>query len=207
MLYLSENLKKHRILKGLTQEELAELLHVTPQSVSKWERAECCPDISLLPALANIFGTSTDLLLGMDIIRADQTLHSIHAKATELQCRGCYEEAESVYREALLLYPNDSGMALALAGVLALIGKSSEAVELMEKGLPLCVSEKQRATTRAALCFLYLKCGRADKANALAAELPHMRECREIIQPLIAQSPDEKGIDRNIRAILLGDDK
>ena len=66
MLYLSENLKKHRILKNLTQEDVAEYLGITPQSVSKWERGESYPDITLLPALANIFETSIDLLLGMD---------------------------------------------------------------------------------------------------------------------------------------------
>ena len=55
MLYLSENLKKYRIKKNLTQEEVAEYLGITPQSVSKWERGECYPDITFLPALANIF--------------------------------------------------------------------------------------------------------------------------------------------------------
>ena len=38
MLYLSENLKKYRLLKDLTQEDVAEYLGVTAQSVSKWER-------------------------------------------------------------------------------------------------------------------------------------------------------------------------
>lgn len=38
MLYLSENLKKARVMKNLTQEDVAERLVVTPQSVSKWER-------------------------------------------------------------------------------------------------------------------------------------------------------------------------
>ena len=69
MLYLPENLKKYRILKNLTQEDVAEYLRITPQSVSKWERGESYPDITLLPALANIFETSIDLLVGMDTIR------------------------------------------------------------------------------------------------------------------------------------------
>ena len=55
MFYLAENLKKYRAEKGLTQEEVAEALGVTPQSVSRWERGECCPDVLFLPALANLF--------------------------------------------------------------------------------------------------------------------------------------------------------
>ena len=39
----------------LTQEDIAEMLRVSPQSVSKWERGDTYPDITLLPALANLF--------------------------------------------------------------------------------------------------------------------------------------------------------
>lgn len=49
--------------KGMTQEELAEKLGVSPQAVSKWENGQSCPDISLLPRLSAIFGVTTDLLL------------------------------------------------------------------------------------------------------------------------------------------------
>ena len=84
MLYLAENLKKQRISKGLTQEDVASYLNITPQSVSKWERGETYPDITLLPALANIFETSIDLLMGMDAIRATEAKHNIHKKANEL---------------------------------------------------------------------------------------------------------------------------
>lgn len=206
MRYFSENLRKYRIMKNLTQENIAEYLNITPQSVSKWERGETYPDITFLPALANIFETSIDLLIGMDAIRACETRYNIHKEANALQRAGDYSSAEKVYREALLIYPNKPGMMLGLAGVLALQGKSEEAIELMEKGLPLSINEPQKATTRAALCFLYLKCGRLEKANALAAQLPHMRECREAIQPLIRENHDEQEIDRNIKHILLGDD-
>ncbi len=205
MIYLSENLKKHRLLKNLTQEDVAEYLGITPQSVSKWERAECYPDITFLPALANIFETSVDVLLGMDTIRAEHTQHNIHKNASEFQRNGDYISAEKIYRDALKTYPNNAGMLLGLAGVLALSDKTSEAVALMEKGLPLCESEKQKATARAAMCFLYLKIGRKDKAEQLAATLPHTRESREVIQPLILQGIDDSEIDKNIRIILLGE--
>lgn len=207
MLHLQENLKKYRILKNLTQEDVAEYLGITPQSVSKWERGESYPDITLLPALANIFETSIDLLIGMDAIRAEETRYNIHKKAVEHQRRGEYDSAEKTYRDALLIYPNKPGMILGLASTLALKGNTNEAIELMERGLPISINEKQKSTMRAALCFLYLKAGHGDKANRLASELPHARESREAIQPLIQQGLSEHEIDENIRSILLGDGK
>lgn len=51
---------------GLTQDQLAEKLGVTAQAVSKWENNQSCPDISLLPKLAELFGTTTDALLGRE---------------------------------------------------------------------------------------------------------------------------------------------
>jgi transcriptional regulator with XRE-family HTH domain len=49
--------------KGLKQEELAELLDVSPQAVSKWENDQTCPDISLLMPLAGIFDCTADYIL------------------------------------------------------------------------------------------------------------------------------------------------
>lgn len=207
MLYLPQNLKKYRILKDLTQEDVAEYLDITAQSVSKWERGESYPDITFLPALANIYETSVDLLIGMDTIRAEETRYNIHKKAVAYQRSGDYDMAEKTYRDALLIYPNKPGMILGLASTLALKGSTDEAIELMERGLPLSINEKQKSTMRATLCFLYLKAGREDKANRLASELPHTRESREVIQPLIQQGLDDEQIDENIKIILLGDGK
>ena len=205
MMYLPANLKKYRIAKGLTQEEVAAFLGITAQSVSKWERGESYPDITFLPALANIFETSVDLLIGMDAVRAEETRYNIHKTAVEYQKNGEYDKAEKTYREALLTYPNMPGMILGLAGTLALKGDTAEAIELIERGLPLSANEKQKATLRAALCFLYLKAGREDKAVRLASELPHTRESREVILPLVQQGLSSSRIDENIRTILLGD--
>ena len=54
----------HRRLLGLTQAELAEMLGVSCQAVSKWEQQTNCPDIMLLPELARIFGVTIDELFG-----------------------------------------------------------------------------------------------------------------------------------------------
>lgn len=57
---------------GLTQDQLAEKLGVTAQAVSKWENDQSCPDISMLPRLAEIFGVTTDELLGRESGREDR---------------------------------------------------------------------------------------------------------------------------------------
>lgn len=49
--------------KGWSQEELAEQLHVTRQSVSKWEGAQSVPDIPKIIQMSEIFGVTTDYLL------------------------------------------------------------------------------------------------------------------------------------------------
>ena len=207
MLHLSENLRKYRMAKNLTQEDVAEYLGITPQSVSKWERGESYPDITLLPALANIFETSIDLLVGMDAIRAESTQRNIHKTAVEYQRGGNYAAAEKTYRDALLIYPNNPGMVLGLASALALKGDTNEAIELIERGLPLSNNEKHKATMRATLCFLYLKAGQNSKADRMASNLPHTRESREAIQPFIQRGLSDSEIVQSIRGILLGDGK
>ena len=57
--------------RGLTQRQVAEALHVSAQAVSKWERGLGCPDVSLLPPLAGIFGVSAERLLAGDLAPND----------------------------------------------------------------------------------------------------------------------------------------
>lgn len=62
---IGENIKKLRQEKNMTQEELAKLLCVSMQSVSRWENKLNYPDILLLPKLSEIFNVSVDYLLGI----------------------------------------------------------------------------------------------------------------------------------------------
>ena len=61
--------------KGLTQEELASHMGVSPQAVSKWENDQTCPDISALPKLARLFDVTVDELLeGKEVLPAARVL-------------------------------------------------------------------------------------------------------------------------------------
>lgn len=63
---LGKRIMEHRKQLGLTQDALAERLGITAQAISKWENDLSCPDIAMLPRLAEIFGITTDELLGME---------------------------------------------------------------------------------------------------------------------------------------------
>jgi putative transcriptional regulator len=63
---LGENIKRYRQEKHLTQEEVAGRLHVTRQTVSKWEKNHSVPDADLLVKLAEILGVETSRLLGAE---------------------------------------------------------------------------------------------------------------------------------------------
>lgn len=61
---LAENLQLLRKQKSKTQEEIAEIFGVSSQSVSKWELGINCPDITMLPKIADYYRVSIDELLG-----------------------------------------------------------------------------------------------------------------------------------------------
>ena len=63
---LGKRIVQNRKRLTMTQEQLAEKLGVTAQAVSKWENDQSCPDINMLPRLAEIFKTTTDELLGRE---------------------------------------------------------------------------------------------------------------------------------------------
>ena len=72
--------------KGLSQEELAEKLNVSRQAVSKWERGESSPDTDNLIALAQLYGVSLDVLLGLKLAHTpDPTEAEYEAPAEEIE--------------------------------------------------------------------------------------------------------------------------
>lgn len=60
-----------RTKKNLTQKELAEMINVSDKAVSKWERGDGCPDVSIIPALANALGVATDSILEGNLSEED----------------------------------------------------------------------------------------------------------------------------------------
>ena len=69
---ISENLKRLRKEKGNTQQEIADHLGMSMQSVSKWECGDGYPDIELLPKIAAYYDVSLDYLFGVSEIHQNK---------------------------------------------------------------------------------------------------------------------------------------
>ena len=104
---IGENIKRLRTRKGITQEQLSEVLHVSAVAVSKWERGETMPDITLLPKLAYYFQTTTDELLNYDACEVELRITEFINKHTEAAEAGQYEACAELSREAYADFPND----------------------------------------------------------------------------------------------------
>ncbi|MBQ2999284.1 MAG: helix-turn-helix transcriptional regulator [Clostridia bacterium] len=71
-LTIGENIRNFRKKNNLTQEELADRLGVTYQSVSRWENGATYPDLELLPAISELLSVTVDELLGMPQIEKEK---------------------------------------------------------------------------------------------------------------------------------------
>ena len=208
MLYIAENLKSYRKGKDLTQEEVAEKLGVSAQSVSKWERGETMPDITLLPAISNLYNISVDTLIGMDMINDRQTKNSIITEGHDYLRKGNISAAIKVYSDALKIFPDDEGIMSDLAMSLALSDDEAmlpEALKFCERVLADNQGDKVHHTTCAALCFIYLKAGEKEKATMVARKLPHLRESREIILTYLDKELSTDEINSYLKFIAIGE--
>ena len=87
VLKLGENLRNLRKDRGITQEELAYTLGVSFQAISKWERGESYPDISILPTLAGYFGVTIENLMGVNRMKTEKEWHDFGGISAMLRQR------------------------------------------------------------------------------------------------------------------------
>lgn len=106
-LYIGENIKRLRKQKGITQETLADHMHISTAAVSKWERNETLPDISMVIPLASYFGVSTDEILGLDQTKNEETIQKYIRESERLASMGKAHEWFELIKKAYGEFPND----------------------------------------------------------------------------------------------------
>ncbi len=184
---LGEIIKKIRLERQLTQEEVASHLGVSFQSVSKWERGEGYPDITILPALSNYFNTSIDELLGAGASRKEEMYNEINESWKENNKKGFHKENVELMREALKTFPNDALLLVQLStSVEKLDGTDEEkfmnlkeSILIQEQIIKYTKDSEVRGATLYNICFAYDKAGDRKKALEAAYKLPNLFKGRE----------------------------
>lgn len=186
-LLIGENIRRLRRERELTQEEVAAHLGISFQSISKWERGDGYPDITMLPSLANYFGVSVDELIGMNKIARSEKLDDINSLWAENNKKGLHIDNVALMRKALKTYPNNPLLLVQLSTSLEKLEGTEtekeknlkESIAIQEQILRYGEDSDVRSATLYNICFAYWKIGAYDKALEQARKLPTLYKTRE----------------------------
>lgn len=208
---ISNNLKRLRKQREITQEELANFIGVSFQAISKWERNEGYPDITILPTIANFFGVTLDELVGMNEIKNEEKLTQIKETVRYNYSNSKIDDNISLLREALKTFPNNYKLLSELACCLEICETTleehkkniKESIEISERILEFCTDTKIRNDVQANICFTYWRNGNTEKAIKLAEKLPSIYKTREntLIKFLSSDKKVEE-IQKNIQKLV-----
>lgn len=196
--FFSEKIKMLRKENDLTQEELANIFGVTFQAVSKWERAESYPDITLLPAIADYFDITIDDLLGVDKAKKEKRINEYLKLYDEMRLRD-RAVVFAEYEKAVKEFPNDFRIIVRYMELLKeekdhchlpdYEKTSKKLMALFEKIQSKCVDDSIRIWSKHLICehlfYKYECCGFDEKYREQALEIlkamPSMCDSREYL--------------------------
>ena len=174
-LNIGSSLRNLRQKKGATQEEVASAIGVTAQAVSKWERGEGYPEITLLPNIAGYFGVTLDTLCGIDQLQQNEEISSIVNSAIDAS----YEDRVRIAREGLAKFPYSIELKKLLAKTL--LGCTErwtpskevldEVITLYEDIIRNCTDAGVRNGAMSSLCHVYELAGEHQKAKETAQQI------------------------------------
>jgi transcriptional regulator with XRE-family HTH domain len=182
-LYIGENIKRLRREKGITQETLADFMHVSAAAVSKWERGETFPDISMVIPLASYFGVSTDEILGVCNAKNEETIQKYLNESDRLNALGKSKERFDLIVKAYSEFPNDWRIVEAYLWQLnydpnhweepyGFKVHKEELYRLCDRVLNECPVDKTRYAALSIIGGLYLADGKKEKAIETAKRFP-----------------------------------
>lgn len=180
----SVQFRANRKRKDLSQAQVAEILCVSTQAVSKWETGSSHPDLSLLPAIANLFGVSVDALLGINISEKEERICAVLDNCRELTEQDRYWDAIDILRTALLEYPSELRLMYQLAWNLTGTIREKkenlyEAIKLYEHILQITDDPELYSRVLRDLMYRYATADNEDAARQIASRLLPFEYCRE----------------------------
>lgn len=193
-LNIGQTIKRFRKERDITQEEFAEIIGVSCQSVSRWENDNCYPDIELIPTIAAFFGISTDKLMGIDEITEKENIEKYLERFQFAISKGEINECIAIAREGVKEYPNSYVLLDKLMYALFASGDDdgnipewkenmekydAEITALGERIMKYCPDMNIRINATARLAFNHCLHGRKEIGKRIFETLPSMELCQE----------------------------
>jgi len=193
-LNIGENIKRLRRSRDITQEEFAEIVGVSCQSVSRWENNTCYPDMELLPTMADFFGVTVDALLGVDDAVEKAKVQVYLDRFQEAVSVGDIDTCIAVSREGVKEFPNNYALLNKLMYALFMAGdedgnipnwkenmekNDAEITALGERIMKYCPDEDIRLEATSRLAFNHCEMGRKAQGRAIYETMPSSKYCRE----------------------------
>ena len=184
---LGENIKRLRLSNNITQETMAEYLHVSYQTVSKWETGTSLPSVTILPSIANMFNVSIDELYDPENHTKDELVKQYMDEYAMLCSNGDNNGRVELMRRALAEFPRNYLFMDKLARSLYRTVHDSESVlpdeifSLCERILDECTDDRRRFSALQTLARSYKIAGQLDKAIEYANMMPSIDTSRETI--------------------------
>ena len=184
MLQIGETIKNLRQQQGITQEALAWQLGVTPQAVSRWENQQSLPDITMLPAIAGLFGVSIDSLLAYDADKIKEDVLGIQQEFYK-HMDSQPDTAAQILRDGLRQHPGNEDLLLDSLYLL-------HSPEHYEERIALC--QRLRKSTRPEVSY---------RATHALAKSYHSQGLDLLAKDLLDTLPEFEYTTLEIRAMLL----
>ena len=194
-LKIGETLKRLRKERDITQEQFAEFLNVSCQSVSRWENNTCYPDIELIPVIAEFFAISTDVLLGIDEVAQKEAVKNYLSEYQKALSHGDIDRCICIARTGATEFPNNYKILNKLMLALFLSGSDdanipnwkdniqkydNEIISIGERIIKYCSDINISLEATARLAYQHYEMGRKEEGRRIYDTLPSMLLSKEM---------------------------
>lgn len=189
---IGERIRYFRLQNQMTQETLATALNISFQAVSKWERNESLPDVTLVVRLAEVLNVTCDALLTDNSCFTESEIDEVINKITvlDIEEHEKYLQRVDLLEKTLEKHPHSIRLMLELADTYSKGGAYSEFYEKNYLGRIIDIEEyvathttdpKLKYQTTTILCYMYRGMERYDRIRELAETMPELYQTRSAL--------------------------